>query len=150
MGQIMHAYLDWKLSGDMAWLRAIWPRIKRAMEFCWITGGWDPKKDGVMVGVQNNTYDVAFYGPNPMCGIYYLGALRAGEEMAIILGDDPTATLYRSLFDQGSRWIDANLFNGEFYIQQIESFTPDEVAPILRVGTKINSTGTPQYQMGKG
>jgi non-lysosomal glucosylceramidase len=150
MGQIMHAYLDWKLSGDTTWLRAMWPHVKKAMEFCWIAGGWDPKKDGVMVGVQNNTYDVAFYGPNPMCGIYYLGALRAGEEMARTLGDDSTATLYRSLFDQGSKWIDANLFNGEFYIQQIESFSPDEVAPILRVGTEINSTGTPQYQMGKG
>jgi uncharacterized protein (DUF608 family) len=150
MGQIMHAYLDWKLSGDTAWLRTMWPRIKRAMEFCWITGGWDPKKAGIMVGVQNNTYDVAFYGPNPMCGIYYLGALRAGEEMARTLGDDSTAIMYRSLFDHGSHWIDAHLFNGEFYIQQVESFSPDEVAPVLRVGTEINSAGTPQYQIGKG
>ena len=150
MGQIMHAYLDWKLSGDAAWLRAMWPRVQEAMEFCWVAGGWDPKKIGVMEGVQNNTYDVAFYGPNPLCGIYYLGALRAGEEMARALDDTSTATMYRSLFDQGSRWIDANLFNGEFYIQEIKGLRPDEVAPILRVGTEINSTGTPEYQMGKG
>ena len=120
MGQIMHAYLDWKLSGDNAWLREIWPRVKKAMEFCWIAGGWDPKKSGVLDGVQNNTYDVAFYGPNPLCGIYYLGALRAGEEMARTLNDEATAKLYRSLFDHGSRWIDANLFNGEFYVQEIQ------------------------------
>ena len=32
--------------------------------------------------LQHNTYDVEFYGPNPLCGVYYLGALRAAEEMA--------------------------------------------------------------------
>ena len=32
-----------------------------------------------MEGVQHNTYDVEFYGPNPQCGVYYLGALRAAK-----------------------------------------------------------------------
>ena len=35
-----------------------------------------------MEGVQHNTYDVEFYGPNPLGTVYYLGALRAAEEMA--------------------------------------------------------------------
>ena len=60
-----------------------------------------------MEGVQHNTYDVEFYGPNPMCGIYYLGALRAGEEMARAAGDTASAETYRKLFEQGSQWIDA-------------------------------------------
>src|SRR2546421_666123 len=29
MGQIVHAYLDWKLSGDRAWLERMWPRVKK-------------------------------------------------------------------------------------------------------------------------
>jgi len=82
MGQILHAYLDWKLTGDDAWLREMWPRLKKAIEFAWVPGGWDANRDGVMEGVQHNTYDVEFYGPNPLCGIFYLGALRASEEMA--------------------------------------------------------------------
>ena len=65
MGQIMHAYLDWRLSGDTDWLRQIWPRVKKALEFAWMPGGWDADRDGVMEGVQHNTYDVEFYGPNP-------------------------------------------------------------------------------------
>ncbi len=65
MGQIIHAYLDWILSGDDAWLRQIWPRVKKALEFAWVPGGWDADRDGVMEGVQHNTYDVEFYGPNP-------------------------------------------------------------------------------------
>ena len=81
MGQIMHAYLDWRLSGDTAWLRDMWPRIKKAIEFAWIPGGWDADKDGVLEGVQHNTYDVEFYGPNPLCGIYLSGraARRRGD-----------------------------------------------------------------------
>ena len=57
MGQILHAYLDWKLSGDSAWLGKLWPRVRKAVEFAWITGGWDPTKRGVIDGVQHTTYD---------------------------------------------------------------------------------------------
>ncbi len=103
MGQIMHAYLDWTLSGDDEWLRGMWPRVKKALEFAWVPGGWDANRDGVMEGVQHNTYDVEFYGPNPLCGIYYLGALRAGEEMARAAGDADSADGYRRLFENGSQ-----------------------------------------------
>ena len=96
MGQIMHAYLDWMLSGDTEWLRDMWPRIKKAIEFAWVPGGWDADRDGVLEGVQHNTYDVEFYGPNPLCGIFYLGALRAAEEMARAAGDTASAAEYRA------------------------------------------------------
>ena len=60
MGQIMHAWLDWKISGDDELLRATWPRAKKALEFAWVPDGWDGNRDGVMEGVQHNTYDVEF------------------------------------------------------------------------------------------
>jgi uncharacterized protein (DUF608 family) len=112
MGQIVHAYLDFVLSGDRQWLSELWPRIRKAIEFAWVPGGWDANRDGVMEGVQHNTYDVEFYGPNPQCGIYYLAALRAAEEMALVMGDADFATECHRLFQTGSNWIDANLFNG--------------------------------------
>jgi non-lysosomal glucosylceramidase len=135
MGQIIHAYLDWKLCGDAAWLKTMWPRVKMAIEYAWIPAGWDADHDGVLEGAQANTYDVEFHGPNPLCGIYYLGALRAAEEMARAVGDESSATEYRRLFEKGSRWIDLNLFQGEFYIQQIR------IAP---------GQGQPEYQVGEG
>lgn len=150
MGQIMHAYLDWKLSGDNAWLQSRWPRIKKAIAFAWEPGGWDPNKSGILTGVQHNTYDVEFYGPNPLCGIYYLGALRAGEEMAKAMGDNSSATEYRKLFNQGSHWIDSNLFNNKFYIQEIRGLPASQIAPHLRGGMGTQATENPQYQMGKG
>jgi len=133
MGQIIHAYMDWKLCGDTEWLKTFWPRVKQAIEYSWVH--WDADRDGVMEGEQPNTYDVAFFGPNPLCGIYYLGGLRAAEEMARAVGDDASATLYRGLFDKGSQWIDANLFNGEYYIQDVRTAT---------------GGAYPEYQVGKG
>ena len=150
MGQIIHAWLDWKISGDDALLRSTWPRAKKGLEFAWVPGGWDANRDGVMEGVQHNTYDVEFYGPNPMCGIYYLGALRAGEEMARAVGDTNSAETYRRLFEQGGKWIDANLFNGEFYIQKVQGFRKDEIAKNLRSGMGSENTETPEYQVGGG
>ncbi len=150
MGQIMHAYIDWKLSGDMAWLREMWPRIRKAIQFAWESGGWDPNRKGVMEGVQHNTYDVEFYGPNPMCGIYYLGALRACEEMARALGDSAEAEQYKDLFEKGSAWTNANLFNGEFFVQDVRGFPLDQIAPHLRSNMGSQNTMEPQYQVGKG
>jgi len=150
MGQIIKVYIDWQLSGDPAFLHEFWPKAKRALEFAWIPGGWDADRDGVLEGVQHNTYDVEFYGPNPLCGIYYLGALRAGEEMARAAGDSQSADEYRRLFDNGSQWIDANLFNGEYYIQRIQGRAAGEIAPGLRSGMGADDPEHPQYQLGDG
>ena len=150
MGQIMHLYLDWRLSGDTAWLRSQWPAAKRAIEYAWVAGGWDANRDGVMEGVQHNTYDVEFLGPNPLCGVWYLGALRAAEEMARVVGDADAASEYRKLFDHGSRWIDANLFNGEYYIQKIQGIPRDQIAKGLLLGAGARDTSKPDYQMGNG
>jgi uncharacterized protein (DUF608 family) len=150
MGQILHAYLDWRLSGDTQWLRGIWPRVKRALEFSWVPGGWDADQDGVMEGVQHNTYDVEFYGPNPQCGVYYLGGLRAAEEMARAVGDVTNAERYRRVFEKGSQWIDSNLFNGEYYVQKIRGVPKDQIAGALRSDMGSEDTMQPEYQVGEG
>jgi uncharacterized protein (DUF608 family) len=150
MGQIIKTYLDWKLSGDTEWLRGYWPNIQKALSFAWIAGGWDPKREGVMTGVQHNTYDVEFYGPNPLCGIYYLGALRAAEEIALTLGDKPAARSYRELFERGRAWIDANLFNGEYYIQKIRSIQKGNIAPATVGDMGAEHSEAPEFQLGDG
>jgi uncharacterized protein (DUF608 family) len=150
MGQIVHAYLDWVLCGDRAWLRDLWPRIRKAIEFAWIPGGWDANRDGVMEGVQHNTYDVEFYGPNPQCGIYYLAALRACEEMARAVGEAEFAAECHRLFESGSHWLDANLFNDNFYEQHVQPFRKDQIAASLRSDMGADDPEHPEYQIGKG
>jgi non-lysosomal glucosylceramidase len=150
MGQIMKVFIDWQLSGDPTFLAEFWPKVKRAIEFAWIPGGWDENRDGVLEGVQHNTYDVEFYGPNPLCGIYYLGALRAAEEMARAARDTDSAAGYHRLFENGKKWLDANLFNGSYYLQKIQGRPASGIAAGLREGAGAEDPEHPQYQLGDG
>ena len=204
LGCLMKAYRDWQLSGDDAWLRRLWPRIRKAMEFCWIPGGWDADMDGVMEGCQHNTMDVEYYGPNPQMGGWYLGALRAVEEMARHLarsaapetrevapppslpgrgqgegrtlvppspcplterergqGCAPCASVAaelgafantcRELFQRGSRWMDAHLFNGEYYEHEVRPpKDPAAIAPGLRLNMGAKDLSEPDLQLGAG
>jgi len=149
MGCIMKMYRDWQLSGDDQMLKNLWPHVKRALEFCWIEGGWDADRDGVMEGCQHNTMDVEYYGPNPQMGVWYLGALRAAEEMARYLGEDDFAATCRDLFKRGSVWIDNNLFNGRYYEHQIRPpKDKSQIAPSLLIGMGAKDPTKPDYQLG--
>jgi uncharacterized protein (DUF608 family) len=118
MGSILRAYREWLLSGDRAWLAEIWPGVKRAIVFA--AARWDADGDGVFDGQQHNTYDIDFYGPNPLCSVYYLGALRAAEELAQVMGEDELAGRYRERFKRGTRRLDELLWNGEYYVQRLD------------------------------
>ncbi|NLE43464.1 MAG: hypothetical protein GX620_01980 [Chloroflexi bacterium] len=151
MGCIMKMYRDWQLSGDNALLRSLWPKVRAALAFCWIEGGWDADQDGVMEGCQHNTMDVEYYGPNPQMGLWYLGALRAGEEMARYLGETDFAQKCRALFEHGSAWIDTHLFNGEYYEHEIRPpQDPGDVAEALLVGMGAEDPTRPEFQLGPG
>ncbi len=117
MGTVIQAYREWLISGDDEWLKSIWPTIKKVIEFAWKY--WDADKDGVMEGMQHNTYDIEFYGPNTMMGSLYLAALRAAQKMAEKLDEYDKAREYLELFNKGSKWTDKNLFNGEYYEQKV-------------------------------
>jgi non-lysosomal glucosylceramidase len=118
MGSVLRTYREWLLSGDRAWLAALWPGVKRAIAYA--SAHWDTDQDGVPDGKQHNTYDIEFYGPNPLTGIYYLAALRAVEQMAGVMGDPALAQRCRAAFDQGSQRLDDVLWNGDYYRQQID------------------------------
>ncbi len=115
MGGVLKVYRDWLLSGDDEWLRGLWPKVQKALEYAWTH--WDADRDGVMEGIQHNTYDIEFHGPNTMMGSLYLGALRAAEEMACYLGDAEAAERYRAVYESGRERMEAALYNGEYYRQ---------------------------------
>ena len=151
MGCLMKLHRDWQLSGDDEMLKALWPQARKALEFCWIQGGWDADRDGVMEGCQHNTMDVEYYGPNPQMGTWYLGALRAVEGMARYFGDDDFAATCRDLFERGSQWIDEHLFNGQYYEHEIRP--PSDGASIamgLRTGMGAEDLTDPDLQLGAG
>ncbi len=149
MGTILKAYREWQLSGDDAFLRQIWPGIRRAVAYAWSNANphaWDRDKDGVMEGRQHNTYDIEYFGPNTMMGTLYLGALRACALMAQHLGETKPAAEYQTLYESGRRHYESLLWNGEYYIQKIA------VDEMLIVPEQLQSPldPYPKYQYGPG
>ncbi len=122
-GGVLKTYRDWKVCGDTEWLRRLWPAVKKSIEFAWSPDNidrWDPDKTGVLTGRQHHTLDMELFGPNSWLTGMYLGALKAGAEMAEHLGDQETADEFMSIFEKGKAWADENLFNGEYYFQHID------------------------------
>lgn len=151
MGLILRAYLQYKKEDEqtgLPWLKSIYPQLKSMMEYAWLPGGWDADQDGVMEGCQHNTYDVEFFGPNPMLTVWYLAALKAMELIAPLAGDDSFAQKCKSLRENGSQWVDQHLFNGRFYIQ-IEQPPSKQLAPLVAL-TGEASNPNPRFQVGKG
>jgi hypothetical protein len=152
MGCIVKLYRDWRLSGDTQWLQRLYPTAKAALSFAWVPNGWDGDRDGVMEGCQHNTMDVEYFGPNPQMQFWYLAALRAGAEMAKACYDEEFATECTRLFTQGSKWTQANLFNGEYFFHEIRPpMHADNIAPGIRhMVMGASNLVDPELQLGDG
>jgi uncharacterized protein (DUF608 family) len=119
---VIRAYAYWKFTGDDEWLKSNWQPIKKSIEYAWSETNedkWDINKDGILEGRQHNTLDVELFGPNSWLTGLYLAALKAGAEMAEYLGESEKAREYREIFIKGKRWVEENLFNGEYFHQII-------------------------------
>jgi hypothetical protein len=151
----MKLYRDWRISGDTAWMKSLWPKARVSLAYC--IGTWDPQHEGVLREPHHNTYDIEFWGPDPMCSSFYLGALKAAVVMGKEAGDD--VSLYRDLLARGEAFVNERLFNGEYFYQQIQveglragsplhvesfqkSYTPEALELLKAEG--------PKYQYGTG
>lgn len=158
MGTVIKLYREWKLSGDDAWLGERWERIKKLIAYAWSEqnpDAWDRDRDGVLEGRQHHTLDMELFGPSAWLEGFYLGALRAGEEMARYLGDCETADEYRRLFENGYAYCRDALFNGKWFIQRIDLCDRGVLSP-FEPQDKLQSTywngerGQLKYQIGEG
>jgi len=130
LGAVVRLYRDWQLCGDDAFLKALWPHAKLALEYAFTH--WDTDADGLMDGEQHNTYDIEFFGVSSMLNSIFFAALRAGEEISRYLGDEADAKRYKETWEKGSKKLDELTFNGEYYEQ------------------KIDDVNAYKYQYGKG
>jgi len=131
-GGVVKTYREWKISGDTSWLKKIWPRVRKSLEFAWAVSNkdlWDPCKTGVIQGRQHHTLDMELFGPNSWLTGFYLAALKAGAEMAEACGEPQVASEYRIIFNRGKRWVEKNLFNGKYFIQRIDMRDKDLLSP---------------------
>ena len=118
LGGIMKVFRDWQISGDMDWLRKMYPLAKRSLDYCIRT--WDPDHQGGLFEPHHNTYDIEFWGPDGMCTSIYLGALSAMAEMAKATGQTQEATFYGDLAHRCAHFMEEHLFNGDYFQQKVE------------------------------
>jgi len=158
-GCVIRAYRFWKISGDSSWLKSVWSNIKKAIEYAWAETNedmWDLNMDGVIEGRQHHTLDMELFGPNSWLTGFYLAALKAGAEMARYLGDMHTAEKYLRIFEKGKKWVDQNLFNGEYYHQLIDLNDKSILERFKRVDDGVvdvywdGEHGEIKYQIGEG
>ncbi len=156
LGGIMKMYRDWRISGDSAWLRRLYSRVKTSLDYCIKT--WDPRHHGVLEEPHHNTYDIEFWGPDGMCTSIYLGALEAMVKIGQALGEP--VEIYQELFARGKALMEKELFNGQFFIQKIQCTglqTPDPASDPRKYMEEYSDEGAlllkqegPKYQYGKG
>ena len=151
----MKTYREWRISGDNEWIKKMYPLVKASLDYCQKT--WDPKLKGVIEEPHHNTYDIEFWGPDGMCTSFYLGALQAIMEMGRFLEED--VSWYKSLYAKGKKYMETQLYDGEYFIQKIQwtglnapnpveakSFATQYTEEALEILKKEG----PKYQYGSG
>ena len=157
LGGIMKVYRDWHISGNNDWMKKIYPKVTESMDYCIKT--WDPRNTGTLEEPHHNTYDIEFWGPDGMCTSFYLGALKAISEMGRFLGED--VTRYEMLYEKGKQTIETELYDGEYFIQNIKwqgLNSPDPVrasegswsSDYSEEAKNLLQNEGPKYQYGKG
>ncbi|MDN5204273.1 GH116 family glycosyl hydrolase [Fulvivirgaceae bacterium BMA10] len=136
-GTILRAYREHTMSADNAFLKKNWSKIKKGILYLIDqdkekTG----KTDGIIEGVQYNTLDRPWYGKIPWISTLYNACLRAGESMAHEMGDKAFAKICRNIASQGYKSLSEQLFNGEYFIQELDPEHPE--APNTNQGCYID------------
>ena len=157
LGGVLKVHRDWQISGDLDWLRGLYPSLKRSLEYC--IRQWDPDELGVLMEPHHNTYDIEFWGPDGMCSSIYVAALAAMAALSHAVGEPQDEHRYRAGARKGARHMSRHLFNGEYYqqtvmlhglkasptpveLEQKKAANPDEHALLITEG--------PKYQYGSG
>jgi len=154
LGGIMKVYREWRISGDDEWLQKIFPLVKTSIDYCIKT--WDPKHNGTVEEPHHNTYDIEFWGPGGMCTSFYLGALKAMVKMGSYLNKE--ISVYRDLYEKGKNYVENELFDGEYFFQQIKTKGLEAANPVeeakksnySREALELLKKEGPKYQYGKG
>jgi uncharacterized protein (DUF608 family) len=157
LGGIIKVYRDWRIAGDLKWLRSLWSRVKKSLDYCIET--WDPDHRGILIEPHHNTYDIEFWGPDGMTTSFYLGALHAAVEMGRALGED--VAVYEKLRTSGKNYMEKDLFNGEYFLQKVQwkGLRASDPVAATKVGINMDYSEEalavlakegPKYQYGEG
>lgn len=123
-GSILRSLREHQMSADDAFLRRVWPGVKRATQ--WLIAQ-DGNGDGILEGAQHNTLDTDWYGPVAWLSGLYLAALQAAAAMADERKDHIFAQTCRDILQRGQKKIMAELFDGDYFYNRVDPRHSDSV-----------------------
>ncbi|MFM8654352.1 MAG: GH116 family glycosyl hydrolase, partial [Verrucomicrobiota bacterium] len=88
--------------------------VKKSIEYA---NTLDRDGDGLLDTPMLTTLDEPWHGVIPWISSLYIAALKAGEQMALEMGDKEFAADCRQRAEKGRAAMDAKLFNGEWFVQ---------------------------------
>lgn len=123
-GTIIRTYREHTMCPDDAFLRRIWPKVKKSIERMIQE---DPNRDGVLEGWQYNTLDAAWKGKISWISSLYAAALQVGALMADEMSDPAFAKECRAIVAKAKEEIPKQLFNGEYFQMERDASAPQSV-----------------------
>ena len=149
MGQIIKAYLDWKLSrrhGMAARSLAEHPARYFVRVDSWRLGSqpqrraWRASSTTLTTWSSTGRIRSARFIIWEHCG--------RPKRWRCALGDTAAAGDYHALFAKGSAWVDQNLFNGDYYIQKVRGIPKSQIAPATVGDMGADNPEKPEFQLG--
>jgi uncharacterized protein (DUF608 family) len=114
-GTILRILREHKMSPDKKFLQKNWSKIKLATT--WVINQ-DKNKDGLEDTPIENTLDAVWDGEIAWLVGLCIAAVKAGEVMAKEMGDDAFAAQCANYVANGTKNMEQQLFNGEYFIHQ--------------------------------
>ena len=135
----------------------MYTQVKKSIDYC--IELWDPRHVGALEEPHHNTYDIEFWGADGMCTSIYAGALNSMVKLGKALGED--VSKYEDLLSKSKNYMENKLYNGEYFIQNIQWKGLKSPDPIAIAEKNWNSDYSeearelllkegPKYQYGKG
>ena len=126
-GTILRILREHKMSPDKKFLQKNWNKIKLATT--WVINQ-DKNKDGMEDTPIENTLDAVWDGEIAWLVGLCIAAVKAGEVMAKEMGDDEFAAQCAAYVANGTKNMELQLFNGEYFIHQ-----PDAIKGREKLGS---------------
>jgi non-lysosomal glucosylceramidase len=127
LGTILRVYREHTMSADDAFLRRIWPNVRKSLEY--VIDLLDADRDGLLDGPQPNTLDSTWYGRIAWISSMYLAALAACEVMGREVGDDAFADQCNGILASGKAKLVSDLFRGDlgYFIHDTDPAHPEAI-----------------------
>jgi len=117
-GRILDIYREHQMSVDNSFLKRVWPKTKRAIEFLLKQ---DTNNDGMTDTQLENTLDAKWPGEIAWIVGLSIAAIKASQMMAEEMGDTEFAKTCSDYVTKGKQNMEKLLFNGEYFIHRPDS-----------------------------